>query len=216
MNILKHLEAALFVKPPAWFRMLSVRTAWRIPTEEKLLFLTFDDGPVPGNTEWILSELKQREARATFFCTGDNVQSHPALYQRIMEEGHDTGNHTMGHLDGYRTGIRRYVRDVYQAGGFIDSKLFRPPYGRIRPFAGRILSSRFYVVLWDILSMDYDTELRPEKVLDHVLSAIRPGSIIVFHDNRKARKNLEYVLPRVLDACRQQGFKFVPLTPYLP
>ena len=215
MKIVKRMEVAMFVRPPGWFRLLSTHTVWRIPTTDKVLFLTFDDGPVPDNTEWILSELKNQQAHATFFCVGENVKAYPQLYRKILDEGHAVGNHTFSHLNGFQTPTRRYVRDVSQAARLIGSKLFRPPYGRIKPIATRVLSARYYVVLWDVLSMDYDAGLTPGEVMDNVMSSARPGSIIVFHDSIKARRNLEEVLPRVLETYTRQGFKFVPLSDYL-
>jgi peptidoglycan/xylan/chitin deacetylase (PgdA/CDA1 family) len=134
------------------------------------------------------------------------------LYAKILEAGHAVGNHTFSHLNSYRTGLRHYIRDIFRARKVIDSHLFRPPYGRIRPLAARILIPRFRIILWDVLSMDYDPALEPKMVLYNVVSKARPGSIIVFHDNLKARKNLEYVLPRVLDHYSRAGYKFLPLS----
>ncbi|MFA6483329.1 MAG: polysaccharide deacetylase family protein [Bacteroidales bacterium] len=199
------------VKPPGWFRWFSPGLTWRIPGNERVLYLTFDDGPVPGLTEWILQELERFGARATFFCVGDNVRQNPGLYGKILEAGHVTGNHTDSHLNGYRTGTVRYVNDVYSARGVIQSKLFRPPYGRIRRSALRILRRDFRIILWDVLSMDYDRELESGMVLQNVTKHARPGSIIVFHDNLKAHKNLQYVLPRILDHFSSEGYRFLSL-----
>lgn len=215
MKLATKLRVFLFVKPPVWIRKISSRTVWRIPTEEPVLFLTFDDGPIPGLTEWILDELQKFNAKATFFCVGDNVRKNPVQYAKILEAGHAVGNHTYSHLNGYRTGLRRYVKDVYRARKLIDSRLFRPPYGRIRALAARILMPRFRIILWDVLSMDYDRELEPRLVTYNVVSKARPGSIIVFHDNQKARTNLEYALPRVLDHYTRAGYKFLPLSAIL-
>lgn len=184
---------------------------WRIPVEEPILYLTFDDGPVSGVTEWILDELEKYGARATFFCIGENVRANPELYAKILKAGHGIGNHTFSHLNSYRTGLSRYVKDIYKASKVIDSRLFRPPYGRIRPLAARILLPRFRIILWDVLSMDYDQELEPRVVMHNVISKVRPGSIIVFHDNLKARENLEYVLPRLLDHYSRAGYRFPAL-----
>jgi len=184
---------------------------WRIPVEEPILYLTFDDGPVSGITEWILDELEKYGARATFFCIGENVRANPELYAKILKAGHGIGNHTFSHLNSYRTGLSRYVKDIYKASKVIDSRLFRPPYGRIRPLAARILLPRFRIILWDVLSMDYDQELEPRVVMHNVISKARPGSIIVFHDNLKARENLEYVLPRLLDHYSRAGYRFPAL-----
>lgn len=184
---------------------------WRIPVEEPVLFLTFDDGPVLDLTEWILGELDKYGARATFFCVGENVRKNPELYQKILTAGHATGNHTYSHLNSYRTGLQAYIKDVYKARKVIDSRLFRPPYGRIRPLVARILLPRFRIILWDVLSMDYDPDLEPRMVMFNVVSKARPGSIIVFHDNLKARKNLEYALPRILDHYTRAGYRFLVL-----
>lgn len=184
---------------------------WRIPVEEPVLFLTFDDGPVLDLTEWILGELDKYGARATFFCVGENVRKNPELYQKILTAGHATGNHTYSHLNSYRTGLQTYIKDVYKARKVIDSRLFRPPYGRIRPLVARILLPRFRIILWDVLSMDYDPDLEPRMVMFNVVSKARPGSIIVFHDNLKARKNLEYALPRILDHYTRAGYRFLVL-----
>lgn len=184
---------------------------WRIPVEEPVLYLTFDDGPVLGLTEWILEVLEKYGAKATFFCVGKNVRENPELYRKILGAGHVAGNHTYSHLNSYRTGLSRYIKDVYKARKVIDSWLFRPPYGRIRPLAARILLPRFRIILWDVLSMDYDRELEPRMVLYNVVTKTRPGSIIVFHDNLKARENLEYALPRVLDHFARAGYRFLAL-----
>lgn len=215
MKLLKRIQVSLFVKPPVLVRKISSRMVWRIPTDEKIIFLTFDDGPMPGMTDWILDELDRFNAKGTFFCVGENVKKHPDLYQEIINRGHHTGNHTFQHRNSFKTSIVEFVKDVYRARKVIDSRLLRPPYGRIRPLAARILVPRFRIVLWDVLSMDYDQELEPKMVLYNVVSKVRPGSIVVFHDNVKAEKNLRFVLPHVLDHFSRQGYKFVPLTPYL-
>lgn len=215
MKLGTKLKVSLFVRPPIWIRKVSSGFIWRIPTEEQVLFLTFDDGPVPGLTEWILDELEKFEAKATFFCVGQNVERNPETYSKIIAAGHATGNHTNTHLNGYRTGIRKYIRDVYRAHKYIDSSLLRPPYGRINLLAARFLMPRFHIVLWDVLSMDYEQELEPRMVMYNVVSKAKPGSIIVFHDNLKARKNLEYALPMVLDHYSRAGYKFLSLNAIL-
>jgi peptidoglycan/xylan/chitin deacetylase (PgdA/CDA1 family) len=205
------LRRWLFVRPPGWIRAILPRMVWTIPVKEPVLFLTFDDGPVPGLTEWVLDELHKYGAKATFFCVGDNVKKNPEVYAKILAAGHSVGNHTFSHLNGFRTGINRYLKDVYRAGELIDSRLMRPPYGRIRPLAARILMPRFRIILWDVLSMDYDSKLEPGMVLHHVLSNARPGSIIVFHDNPRATKNLEYTLPRALSYYSAAGYRFLAI-----
>ncbi len=209
------IRIALLARPPRWVRRISGRLVWRIETRDRVLYLTFDDGPVPGPTEWVLDQLSRYGAAATFFCVGENVKRYPELFARIKTEGHGTGNHTMTHLNSFRYRSRFYVSDVFRAHRLIGSALFRPPYGRIRPSVATRLFPRFRIVLWDILSMDYDRNLSPETVLDIVMSRVRPGSIIVFHDNPKAMKNLGYVLPEVLSKCTAAGYKFLPLHPTL-
>jgi peptidoglycan-N-acetylglucosamine deacetylase len=211
MKLGTRLRISLFVKPPGWIRRILSGLTWRIPVGEPVLFLTFDDGPVPGLTEWILDELDKYGAKATFFCVGENVRKHPELYARILQAGHRTGNHTFSHLNSYKSGLRTYTRDVLKAARVIDSRLFRPPYGRIRPWAARILLPRFRIILWDVLSMDYDRALDPVTVLNNVVTESRPGSIIVFHDNLKARVNLEFALPGVLDHFSKAGYRFLAL-----
>jgi peptidoglycan/xylan/chitin deacetylase (PgdA/CDA1 family) len=215
MNLGALIKTRLLVKPPGWVRKLAMRTVWRIPHAGRELFITFDDGPVPELTPWVLDELKRHGARATFFCVGDNVRRHPEIFQRILQEGHAVGNHTYSHLNGYRTGIRPYIRDVYRAHRLVRSGLMRPPYGRIRPVAKRLLATRFQIILWDVLSMDYDPDLNPEEVLGNVIREARPGSIVVFHDNQKASANLRYSLPLVLDHFTREGYKFLPLSEVL-
>ena len=178
MHISTKLCLLYFVKPTEWMRKLLPGMVWKIPSGEKVLYLTFDDGPVPGLTEWILEELEKFGAKATFFCVGENIVKYPELRVKIEAAGHHTGNHTYSHLNSFRSGIRHYVRDTDRAAGIIDSRLLRPPHGRIRPRAARILKSRYKIILWDVLSMDYDRDLKPEAVLNNVLKNAGPGSIV--------------------------------------
>lgn len=211
MHISTKLCLLFFVKPAEWMRHLLPGLVWKIPTGEKVLYLTFDDGPVPGLTGWILDELEKFGAKATFFCVGENVVKYPELYSKMLEAGHCTGNHTYSHLNSFRNGIRHYVKDTDRAAGVIDSRLLRPPHGRIRLRAARILRLRYRIILWDVLSMDYDMSLKPETVLDNVLKNAEPGSIVCFHDNLKARVNLEYVLPEILSHYSRAGYRFLAL-----
>ena len=211
IDLRKKIKIRLIVRPPRWFRNFSGPTIWQVDTYEKEIFITFDDGPIPEMTPWVLDTLQAYQAKATFFCVGDNVRKYPELYNRIKDEGHGIGNHSYSHLNGFRSTIRHYVRDVFKARRYIDSELFRPPYGRIRGLARRILKTRFRIILWDILSMDYDNSLAPRQVVRNVIGHMKPGSIVVFHDNLKARKNLEYALPRILDYYSKRGYTFVNL-----
>ncbi len=209
----KRIKIRLFVRPPKWARarLFSGPTIWRIKTNEKKIFFTFDDGPIPEMTPWVLDTLHQYQAKATFFCVGENVEKHPELFQKIKAGGHGIGNHSYSHLNGFRTDIRSYVLNVFKARKVIDSNLFRPPYGRLRGWARRILKTRFRIILWDVLSMDYDSSIEPRVIVRNVIGHAEPGSILVFHDNIKAKRNLEYALPRLLDYYAKRGYEFANL-----
>lgn len=196
-----------FVKTPWWFRLIWPSYTWRVPEKEKILYLTFDDGPHPEATEFVLDVLKQFGARATFFCIGKNVAANPRLYQRILEEGHTTGNHTHHHLNGWKTLPDAYIADTAKAATHINSKLFRPPYGRITRKQARLLNA-YKIIMWDVLSGDFDITLSNEKCAHHVIWNARPGSIIVFHDSEKALPRLQYALPAVLSYFTAQGYRF--------
>ena len=183
---------------------------WTIPTKEKELYLSFDDGPHETATPFVLDQLKQHDAKATFFCLGKNVQTHPGIYQRILDEGHTPGNHTFNHLNGWKTKNDLYVRDIGEAAKYIDSKLFRPPYGRISPFVSKMLRKQlqYKIVMWHVLSGDFDEKLSAQKCLENVLLYAKPGSIIVFHDSSKAWKRMNFALPKILQYYSNKGFLF--------
>ena len=189
---------------------------WSMPAKEKILYFTFDDGPHPVITPFVLDELKKRNAHATFFCIGKNVRSYPDVYKRILDEGHAVGNHTQHHLNGWKTGNKDYMADIFEAGKYIDSALFRPPYGRITSFQAKNLQQTLKnpdakVIMWDVLSADFDETLSGENCLKHVVLNAGKGSIIVFHDSEKAWKRLEYALPRALDFFEKNGYRFEKL-----
>jgi peptidoglycan/xylan/chitin deacetylase (PgdA/CDA1 family) len=169
------------------------------------VFLTFDDGPTPGVTEWILDTLAAHNAKATFFCLGRNAAEHPELMARIVAEGHRVGNHTYSHLKGWDCDVDRYEADVDRAAEVIHSHLFRPPYGRISPEEAHTLSERYRIVMWNIISRDYNRRLSPRRCLETVVRHVRPGDIVVFHDSRKAFRNMSYALPRTLEYLRANG-----------
>jgi peptidoglycan-N-acetylglucosamine deacetylase len=186
---------------------------WDMKTKEKLLYLTFDDGPHEQATPFVLDALKKYNAKATFFCIGKNVSALPSLYNRILEEGHSTGNHTYNHLNGWKTADADYLRDVVEASKYIESSLFRPPYGRIRSFQAKniplvLKDQSVKIVMWDVLSGDFDQHLTKEHCLQNVILNARNGSIIVFHDSTKALPLLEYCLPRALEFFAGKGFRF--------
>lgn len=181
---------------------------WKLSRKEKKLYLTFDDGPTPEITQKILEILKEYEAKATFFCLGKNVIQNPGIYNLILEQGHATGNHTHTHLNGWKTRSRKYFEDINQASGVIQSNLFRPPYGRLKTKQILRLKSDYKIIMWEILSGDYSKKISPEKCTENVISNAQSGSIIVFHDSEKAKKNVLFALPRVLEHFSGMGFAF--------
>ncbi|MDR2885949.1 MAG: polysaccharide deacetylase family protein [Rikenellaceae bacterium] len=193
-------------KPWNIIRRLAPSLIWNMDGEPDV-FLTFDDGPTPGITEWILSELDKHNAKATFFCLGKNIEMYPDLYEKIIAKGHVVGNHTYSHQKGWSMSLGRYIEDVDFCNQVINSNLLRPPYGRITPAQARVLSERYYMVMWDVLSRDYSRYVSPRQCYKNVAKHVRPGSIVVFHDSVKAFRNLRYALPRVLDYIEKQGWK---------
>ncbi|HVX26934.1 MAG TPA: polysaccharide deacetylase family protein [Parafilimonas sp.] len=198
------------VRIPAWFIKLNHSLVWKIPTTEKILYLTFDDGPHETATPFVLDQLKQFNAKATFFCLGKNVASHPDIYKRILNEGHATGNHTYNHLNGWKEKKEKYIDDITDAAKYINSKLFRPPYGRVSPFVLKTLCKKlgYKIIMWHVLSGDFDEENTPEKCSENVINNAVPGSIIVFHDSQKAWNSLKLALPEVLKKFTEKGFSF--------
>ena len=205
-----------FVKTPGWLKRIYDSYIWSIPVNDKTLYLTFDDGPHPEATPFVLRELKKYNALATFFCIGKNVVSYPGIYKQIKNEGHSVGNHTYHHLNGWKTGNDDYLKDIALASQEIDSDLFRPPYGRITSFQAKNLKSAMNgkepkVIMWDVLSGDFDIDCTPQQCLSNVLLATVSGSIIIFHDSEKAFPNLAYTLPRILDYFSEKGYLFKSL-----
>ncbi|MFC2114256.1 polysaccharide deacetylase family protein [Bacteroidota bacterium] len=194
---------------PAFLFWIFNRFAFSIPVTDKRIFLTFDDGPNPDTTEWILEVLKRYNAKATFFCVGENVHKYPELYKRILEEGHYTGNHTYNHLNTKDVTMSSYINNVKKCADVVNSRLFRPPYGKIRPrIAKRLKRMGYKLVLWTVLSYDYDNELSPGFILRKIVRQTKPGSIIVFHDNSKALQNLHIILPRYIAHMENRGYIF--------
>ncbi len=178
--------------------------------QENQVYLTFDDGPTPEVTPWVLDNLRDYDAKGTFFCLGRNVERYPEIYRQILDEGHAVGNHTYSHLKGSHTSNSEYLNDIELAGRNIRSSLFRPPYGRFRNSQIREIRKDYKIVMWDVLSQDYDHKINPEKCFSNVKENIRPGSIIVFHDSFKARDNLYHVLPTILDRY-SSIYRFLPI-----
>ena len=196
------------VKMPVFIQKLFPGFIWRKPDEEKVLYLTFDDGPIPEVTPWVLELLDAYSAKATFFCVGKNVERHPKLFEEILKRGHRVGNHTQGHISGWSTARDTYLSDVGECAKRVKSELFRPPYGRLRWGQVRSLRKNFKIVLWDVLSGDFDASISATKCWQNVVQYAEAGSIIVFHDSLKARERLQEVLPKVLSHYSNLGFTF--------
>lgn len=195
------------VRSPWWLKRIYGSCLWDMPAAGGKVYLSFDDGPHPEVTPWVLDQLAASGARASFFCIGDNVRKYPEVYQRILAEGHSVGNHSYHHLNGWKHTDADYLHDIRQAATLIDSPLFRPPYGRIRLRQVRALRAMgMQPVMWSVLSGDFDPELSRERCADHVLRHMTPGSIVVFHDSLKALHKMQYALPLVLDRIGEQGW----------
>ena len=212
------------VRTPLVAKKMFPNYIWDIPFKSKALYLTFDDGPTPKITNWILDVLDQYNAKATFFCIGKNIANHHGVFKNILDKGHMVGNHTFDHVKGWRTSTKDYVKNITQTQKIIDSNsvknssdssLFRPPYGQIRPMQGKALNALgFKVVMWNVLSFDWDKEVPKEQCLQNVVSNASEGSIIVFHDSLKAEKNMKFALPKVLEYFSNKGYSFrsIPAT----
>lgn len=200
-----------FVKTPWLLRKYYSACVWNIATDQKIIYLSFDDGPHAQSTPFILDQLRAFNAKATFFCIGKNVVEQPGLYKKIMEEGHRVGNHTHNHLNGWKTPDQEYFDNIRLAAKYIDSNLFRPPYGRISKFQIRHLTKdplRLKIVMWDVLSADFDRSISGDECALNVIRTARPGSIVIFHDSTKAYDRMSVALPKVLEYFSQQGFSF--------
>lgn len=193
---------------PNIFRMLYHKALWRGDKNEKVIYLTIDDGPTELNTTWILDLLDQYGIKATFFCIGRNVETHPELYKEILVRGHRTGLHGYDHKRGLYRDSDIFYKDIAHATQFINSNLFRPPHGHIRWSQLNELSKRYKIVLWDVITRDYNKDLSEKEVLDIAVKYGRNGSIVVFHDSEKAMKNMRYALPKAIDYWLQQGYSF--------
>ena len=201
----------LMVRPPQIFRQVYPGAVWRMPKGEKKIYLTFDDGPVPEITTEVLAILKKYKVPSTFFCVGDNVRKHPEIFQQIISDGHSIGNHTMHHLDGWKHSWFDYMRDVKECAATFQTKLFRPPYGHMRRSQFKTLSRRCKVIMWDVLTYDFDKAYTKEHCLELALSNSRDGSIVVFHDSEKAKERMLYSLPRYVEEMLTRGYVFAKI-----
>jgi len=206
------------VQLPVWFAGLYPEAAWRIDSNEKVVYFTFDDGPVSGVTEAVLKILHNHNIKGTFFCVGENVEKYPDVFRKIIEDGHAIGNHTHNHLHGLKNTNARYFANVEKADKLIGSNLFRPPYGLLKGSQYLILKKRYKIIMWDVISCDYDPRLKPEECFMNVVDFVRNGSIITFHDSFKAEKNVLNALPRVIEYLLKEGYSFkkIEFTKTLP
>lgn len=202
---------------PFFLPWLYPSLTWRMEADKKELYLTFDDGPVSGPTEFVLDQLFKASIKATFFCIGDNIRKNPGVFKQITEGGHTIGNHTFNHLSGWKTATEKYLSNVKEFEEILSAvqyakatRLFRPPYGRMTRKQIKALSD-YRIIMWDVLSQDYNHKLSPEQCLRDTMKACRPGSIIVFHDSYKSEKNMEYALPRLIDFFCDKGYTFQAL-----
>lgn len=199
----------LIEQPPLLYRLLFPEAIWRIKRKgKKVIYLTFDDGPIPEVTPWVLDLLDKFGIKATFFMVGDNVRRNPELLEEVKRRGHSYGNHTMHHLQGMKVRGVRYLRDVREADAIIDSPLFRPPHGILRWGQARALKNQYNIIMYDLVTRDYNKNLTPEQVVDNVRKYARKGSIIVFHDSLKAWKNLKVALPNAIEWLLDEGYEF--------
>lgn len=204
-----------WIKTHFLIKKIFLKFIWSISNENKIVYLTFDDGPTPNVTDFVLSELEKFEAKATFFCIGENIKAHPNLFEKILNYGHQIGNHTFNHLNGWKTDNEVYLENSLRCEIEIgklttnEIKLFRPPYGKIKIAQSKKLIEKGYkIIMWDVLSADFDTKISKEKCFKNVIENVQSGSIIVFHDSIKAFPNLEYTLPKALAILKEKGFIF--------
>ncbi len=200
-----------FIKNPSLLKKIYPSLIWDINTTDKVLYLSFDDGPIPEVTPFVLNTLAKFNAKATFFCIGDNVRKHPEIFRMLKEAGHQVGNHTFNHLNGWKTNTKEYMQNIEKCDELTETHLFRPPYGRISPSQISAFKTEYpkgRIIMWDVLSGDFDTAIDAEKCYQNVIKSTVPGSIIVFHDSLKAYPRLCAALPRALEYWTKQGYRF--------
>lgn len=195
-------------KTPNFIQSLFPNFVWRLPSDTKVLYLTFDDGPVPEATPWILDVLQEYNAKATFFCVGENVTKYPEVFERVIKEGHTIGNHTYNHKSGWDSDNVSYFRNIRKCATEVKSNLFRPPYGRIKPKQAQFLQRFYKIIMWDVLSGDFDDSITADDCLQNILKGTKNGSIIVMHDSVKTIAKNKIILPKLLDHYISLGYEF--------
>ena len=196
-------------QPPFFYRLLFTEAIWRILHRgKKVVYLTFDDGPIPEETPWVLDTLDRYGIKATFFMVGDNVRKHPEVFEEVKRRGHSYGNHTMHHLQGLKVSATTFFRDITEADRLIGSTLFRPPHGIISPWQTKLIKRHYNIIMYDVVTRDYSKRVSKEQVLNNVKRYVRNGSIIVFHDSLKAHERMRYALPRAIEWLKEQGYEF--------
>ena len=209
-----------WIKTNRFVKKLFGSYVWDIPNTENKIYLTFDDGPTPEITEWVLQELEKYNAKATFFCIGNNIEKYPEIFKKVINQGHSIGNHTFDHLNGWKTSTVEYLKNTFLCEEQIleskiyniQSKIFRPPYGKIKSSqANKLRQLGYKIIMWDVLSADFDASISKEKCLENATKSVTSGSIIVFHDSVKAFSHLEFTLPKALKYFKEKGFIFEKL-----
>ena len=198
-------------KTPEIAKKIFPKLKWDEKTEEKIVYLTFDDGPTPGVTRWVLEQLREYDAKATFFCLGKNVELYPAIFEETLKDGHAVGNHTYNHLDSWKSNRKKYLQDIESCDQVFSSKYFRPPYGKLKPGIRTAIRKKYEIVMWDVMAYDFDQSISSEQCLNNVLDNVKTGSIIVFHDSIKAEKHIRYALPKILKEFSMRGLKMEAL-----
>lgn len=202
------MNKIFLIQPSKLIKKFYSKAIWNIHTSEKEIYLTFDDGPIPGLTEWILDTLDRYNAKATFFCVGENILKHPNIFDRILKEGHQVANHTQNHIKGFSYNLEDYLHNVEQCEVLTKSKIFRPPYGQLRKSQYRkLLQNGYRIVLWDVISYDYE-KISAEQCFKNVSKNIKKGSVVLFHDNYKAENNVKYALEETLKKYTELGYVF--------
>jgi len=196
------------VQPSLITQKLFPDIIWNLPNNEKKLYLTFDDGPTPHITKWILDVLKEYNAKATFFCLGKNVEKYPDIFNKILEDNHSVGNHSYSHINGWKTKTKEYLQDIDIANNIIKTSLFRPPYGKIKISQYKYLCKKYKIVMWTVLSKDYNYRISNEACFNNVVEYAKEGSVIVFHDSEKAKNNMVYTLPRTIKYFKKLDYEF--------